>query len=51
MGAPGLQGTPWRVEWAARAEQRSSPDARFKANVVSGTAEFSEKTVLWGNLS
>ena len=37
IGAPGLQGTPWRVEWAASAEEGSFPDARFKANMVSGT--------------
>ena len=37
IGAPGLQGTPWRVEWAASAEEGSVPDARFKANMVSGT--------------
>lgn len=37
IGAPGMQGTPWRVEWAASSGEGSFPDARFKANVVSGT--------------
>ena len=30
-------GHSWRVEWAASSGEGSFPDARFKANVVSGT--------------